>query len=108
MSEMWINYYDIFVRNAFGSFRNLLREVTYSPMMGEYLTYMLNTAYDYDRNYPDENYAREVMQLFTIGLWRLGPDGSRLKDSLGAGIQTYDSERTMNFARVFTGFDEQL
>merc|ERR550534_2601676 len=47
------------------------------------------------------------MQLFTIGLWKLGPDGSRLKDAQGADIPTYDNEHIMTFARVFTGFDEQ-
>eukprot|EP00931_Biecheleriopsis_adriatica_P083516 TRINITY_DN5709_c0_g1_i1.p1 TRINITY_DN5709_c0_g1~~TRINITY_DN5709_c0_g1_i1.p1 ORF type:complete len:1902 (+),score=308.18 TRINITY_DN5709_c0_g1_i1:193-5898(+) len=107
-SEMWLNYYDIFLRHGLGNFRNILREVTYSPLMGGYLTYMRNSAYDYDGSYPDENYAREVMQLFTIGLWKLNPDGSRLLDASGNYVPTYDNEDIMNLARVFTGFDEQL
>eukprot|EP00930_Biecheleria_cincta_P023533 TRINITY_DN16991_c0_g1_i1.p1 TRINITY_DN16991_c0_g1~~TRINITY_DN16991_c0_g1_i1.p1 ORF type:complete len:2142 (-),score=336.15 TRINITY_DN16991_c0_g1_i1:205-6630(-) len=107
MSEMWLNYYDIFVRNAFGNFRDVLREVTYSPIMGGYLTYKRNRAFDSGGTYPDENYAREIMQLFTIGLWRLNPDGSRMLDARNQYIPTYGNDHIMNFARVFTGFDEQ-
>ena len=58
-----MSYYDIFVRNAFGNFRDILREVTYSPVMGDYLTYKRNRAFDSDGVYPDENYAREIQQL---------------------------------------------
>jgi len=107
-TELWVNYYDIFVRNAFGNFRDVLREVTYSPLMGSYLTYVKNTAYDTDNNYPDENYAREIMQLFTVGLWKLNADGSRKLDINGEPAPTYSNEHIMNFARVMTGFDEQL
>ena len=106
-TEMFVNYYDIFVRHAFGNFGDILREVTYSPVMGDYLTYKRNRAFDSDGAYPDENYAREIMQLFTIGLWRLNADGSRMLDSEGKPIPTYSNEDIMNFARVFTGFDEQ-
>ena len=103
-TEMWLNYYDIFVRNAFGSFRDVLREVTYNPIMGDYLTFKRNRAFDESNNYPDENFAREIMQLFTIGLWKLNPDGTRMKDTAGQDIPTYSNEHIMNFARVFTGF----
>ena len=106
-TEMYVNYYDIFVRHAFGNLGDILREVTFSPVMGDYLTYKRNRAFDSDGAYPDENYAREIMQLFTIGLWRLNPDGSRMLDSEGNSIPTYSNEDIMNFARVFTGFDEQ-
>jgi len=106
-AEMYVHYYDIFVRNAFGNFRDVLREVTYSPVMGDYLTYKRNRAFDSDGAYPDENYAREIMQLFTIGLWQLNPDGSKKLDTNGNAIPTYSNEDIMNFARVFTGFDEQ-
>jgi len=106
-TEMYVHFYDIFVRHAFGNFGDILREVTYSPVMGDYLTYKRNRAFDSDGAYPDENYAREIMQLFTIGLWRLNPDGSRMLDSEGSPIPTYSNEDIMNFARVFTGFDEQ-
>lgn len=102
-TEMWLNYYDIFVRNAFGNFRDVLREVTYNPIMGDYLTFKRSRAFDESNNYPDENFAREIMQLFTIGLWKLNPDGTRMKDASGQDIPTYTNEHIMNFARVFTG-----
>jgi len=76
-SERWLVYYDIFVRHAFGNFRDILGEVTYSPHMGRYLTYDSNRKADpVAGTFPDENYAREVMQLFTIGLWMLNQDGT--------------------------------
>jgi uncharacterized protein (DUF1800 family) len=52
-------YYDIFVRNAFGNYRDILKEVAYSPLMGDYLTYRANRAFASNRNFPDENFARE-------------------------------------------------
>eukprot|EP00931_Biecheleriopsis_adriatica_P067095 TRINITY_DN4129_c0_g1_i1.p1 TRINITY_DN4129_c0_g1~~TRINITY_DN4129_c0_g1_i1.p1 ORF type:complete len:1919 (+),score=336.86 TRINITY_DN4129_c0_g1_i1:71-5827(+) len=105
-NELWINYYDILVRNALGNFRDVLREVTYSSVMGDYLTYKGSTSFDHSNTYPDENYAREIMQLFTIGLFKLNPDGSRQFDAVGNVIPTYDNTNIMDFARVFTGFDE--
>jgi hypothetical protein len=74
-SEAWMNYYDIFVRHAFGSFRDVLREVTYSPVMGVYLDGLKNKAFDFAQSLPNENYAREIMQLFSIGMWMLNPTG---------------------------------
>jgi uncharacterized protein (DUF1800 family) len=67
-----------FVRHAFGSYRDVLREVSYSPMMASYLTSLKNKAIAFG-SYPDENYAREVMQLFSVGLHRLNPDGTPLR-----------------------------
>merc|ERR1719446_1644252 len=107
MTEMWATYYDIFLRHAFGNFRDILREVTYSPVMGDWLTYRGNRKFDSYGNYPDENYAREVMQLFTIGLYRLNQDGSRILDENGDGVTTYDNDHIMSFGRVFTGLDRQ-
>ncbi|CAE6922516.1 unnamed protein product [Symbiodinium natans] len=106
-AESWTAYYDIFVRNAFGNLRDILRQVTYNPIMGGYLTFKGNRAFDETGRFPDENYAREIMQLFSIGLWKLNTDGSQVLDSSGQPIPTYDNEHIMNFARVFTGFDEQ-
>merc|ERR550532_549168 len=105
-SELWMNYYDIFVRNAFGNFRDVLREVTYSPVMGAYLSALQNTAFEASKALPNENYAREIMQLFSIGLWMLHPNGTRMK-SAGMDIPTYSNENIMGFSRVFTGFDTQ-
>eukprot|EP00931_Biecheleriopsis_adriatica_P060389 TRINITY_DN3626_c0_g1_i1.p1 TRINITY_DN3626_c0_g1~~TRINITY_DN3626_c0_g1_i1.p1 ORF type:complete len:2436 (-),score=328.82 TRINITY_DN3626_c0_g1_i1:104-7411(-) len=106
-SEMWMNYYDILVRHALGSFGDLLREVTFSPVMGMYLTHLQNKAYDASGSLPDENYAREIMQLFTIGEWKLHPDGSRVIDSEGSPMRTYTNEHITSLARVFTGLDNQ-
>ncbi len=74
-TEIYVNYYDIFVRHAFGNLRDLLVDISYSPMMADYLTYRGNAQYDGAR-FPDENYAREFMQLFTIGLYEMNADGT--------------------------------
>jgi hypothetical protein len=89
--ELWLGYYDIFVRHAFGNYRSILKEVSFSPMMSHYLTYHNNRAFAYAKTHPDENYAREIMQLFSIGLWQLGPDGQRVLDGSGEPIATYDN-----------------
>ena len=104
VTERWTNYYDIFVRNAFGNFKDILYEVTWSPHMAYYLSYLNNREANASAGtFPDENYAREVMQLFTIGLWELNKDGSLKKDSSGNPIPTYDNSDIEEFARVFTG-----
>lgn len=98
------DYYDIFVRNAFGNYYDVLREVTLHPVMGRYLSHIGNQKARPEINqYPDENYAREVMQLFSIGLWELNPDGTRQLDGLGQPIPTYGNAEITEFARVFTG-----
>ncbi len=105
-TEKWLKYYDIFVRHAFGNFIHILREITYSPHMGYYLTFENNKKQDGDK-FPDENYAREIMQLFTIGLWELNQDGTYKTDVDGNLIPTYSNENIENFARVFTGLRRQ-
>lgn len=98
------HYQDILVTNAFGNFRDILEEITYSPAMGEYLTYRANRPADPDKGrVPDENYAREIMQLFTIGLYELNPDGTLKTDSSGNPIETYSNEDVTGLASVFTG-----
>ena len=98
-------YMDILERNAFGNFRNLLQEVTLSPAMGVYLDMLSNDKEDPDtgRN-PNENFARELLQLFSIGLYRLHPDGTLQLSADGLPIPTYDQEVIKGFARVFTGW----
>lgn len=97
-------YQDILIRNAFGNFRDLLEEVTYSPAMGEWLTYRGNRKGD-ERSgrMPDENYAREILQLFSIGLIELNMDGSAKLNGQGQQIETYTNEDIEGLARVFTG-----
>ncbi|HBI31858.1 MAG TPA: hypothetical protein DDY45_07465, partial [Verrucomicrobiales bacterium] len=99
-------YYDIFTTEAFGSYRNVLEKVTYSPAMGFYLSHLNNRKSDDPVNptrFPDENFAREIMQLFTIGLWELNLDGSRKLDQEGKFIPTYDNQLITEMAKVFTG-----
>lgn len=99
-----MDYYDIFGRNAFGNYFDVLREVTFHPVMGRYLSHVGNQKARPEINqYPDENFAREVQQLFSIGLWQLNPDGTRKLDGYGQPIPTYSNREITEFARVFTG-----
>lgn len=98
------HYMDILIRNAFGNYRDLLDEVTYSPAMAAYLTYLYNVRENMeDGRVPDENYAREIMQLFTIGLVELRMDGTVVTDNQGRPVETYDNTDVTGLARVFTG-----
>jgi len=96
------DYYDVLVENAFGNYREILEDVTYHPCMGIYLSHMRNRKSNGVR-FPDENYAREIMQLFSIGLYELHLDGRLKTTEQGELIPTYDNETIKNFARVFTG-----
>lgn len=96
------SYYDMLGADAFGNFRTLLTDVTYHPMMGVYLTYVANTKESGTRT-PDQNYARELMQLMTIGLYKLNPDGSQQLDGSGKPIPTYSQNDILGLAKVFTG-----
>ena len=94
---------DAILRNTMGNFRNLLEDVTYSQLMGTWLTYMNNPKANPETgSLPDENYAREIMQLFTIGLVELNQNGTP-KTSSGNVIETYDQDDVTGLAKVFTG-----
>lgn len=97
------HYYDTLAADAFGNFRQLLEDVTLNPMMGQWLAMQGNDKGNANTD-PDENYAREVMQLFTIGLYQLNDDGTQKLDSTGKPIPTYSNTDVMGLARVFTGF----
>lgn len=100
------NYHDLLAEHAFGNYRDLMGAVTLNPMMGEYLSMVRNEKADPARNIrPDENYARELMQLFTIGLVELNLDGSVKLDSGGEPIPTYGQDEVKALARVFTGWN---
>jgi len=86
-------------RNALGNFRQLLYDITLNPAMGNYLDVNNNT-----RTRPNENYAREILQLFSIGTVRLNVDGTQQLDATGQPIPTYDQTIVNSFARVFTGW----
>jgi len=92
-------YLNLFVRNAFGNFRQLLYDVTTSPTMGTYLD-MVNNS----RTAPNENYAREILQLFSVGLYKLNQDGTLQLDGNSNPIPTYDQNTIINFAKIFTGW----
>ena len=99
-------YYDMLAENAFGNFRDLLEDVTLHPSMGVYLSMLGNQRADPGRNIsPDENYAREMMQLFTIGLIELNLDGTARTDARGREIPTYNQDIIEGFAHVFTGWN---
>ncbi|MEM9321612.1 MAG: DUF1800 family protein [Pseudomonadota bacterium] len=96
-------YMDALYLNAFGNYRDILQDITYTPAMGRYLTYENNRKADPNTGrLPDENYAREILQLFSIGLLELNMDGTPELQG-GETIETYDNDDIVNLARVFTG-----
>jgi len=99
-------WWDMLVSNTFGNYRKLLEDVTLNPAMG----YYLNTKGNRKENtatgrVPDENYAREVMQLFSLGLYQLNLDGTEKRDASGNKLESYTQTDITNLARVFTGWD---
>lgn len=102
--EGMVHFYDTLLGRSFGNFEDLLRDVSLHPCMGIYLSHMGNRKSDpVAKTFPDENYAREIMQLFSIGLWMLDDDGTRLLDGNDQPIPTYNNTNITEFARVFTG-----
>ncbi len=100
------SYYDIFIRDAFGNYRTLLEDVTLHPAMGLYLGMQGNNAGSIITGlHADENYAREIQQLFSIGLNRLWPDGSLVLNSQDNLVPTYSQNEIMGYASVFTGWN---
>lgn len=108
------SYYDMLADDAFaanpvpngaGTFRQLLGDVTLHPIMGDYLNFKGNAKATPPAS-PNENYAREILQLFSIGLYMLQPDGTLMLDSNGQPIPTYDQSTITNFAQVFTGWNQ--
>lgn len=98
------SYYDTLLKHSFGNFRDLLKDISLNPSMAVYLSHLNNEkANPNTGTFPDENYAREVMQLFSIGLFELNPDGSRKKDAKGNDIPTYGQNEIREFAKIFTG-----
>jgi uncharacterized protein (DUF1800 family) len=101
-------YLDLLEANAFGNYRTLLQAASVSPAMGEYMTFCGNRKYNPTSGAtPDENFARELMQLFTIGLVQLNPDGTP-KLVNGKPQETYSQDDITSLAGVFTGWDEDL
>ncbi len=98
-------YVDLLEKNCFGTYRELLEVISKSVAMGQYLTYTYNFKADWvTGQLPDENYAREILQLFSIGLVELNLDGTVRHDSAGNPIETYGQDDILGLARVFTGW----
>jgi len=99
-------FYDKLASDAFGNFRDILEDVTLTPTMGRYLDMLRNDKPDLSiGRIPNENYAREIQQLFSIGLYRLWPDGSLILNSKNAPVETYSQREIVGFAHAFTGWD---
>jgi uncharacterized protein (DUF1800 family) len=94
-----INYHKVLSANAFGSYRELLGDVTLNPTMGQYLDMVRSTKLN-----PNENYPREILQLFSVGLYMLNQDGTLKLDGQGNPIPSYTQEDVNNFSKVFTGW----
>ena len=103
--EQMIPYVRLLHANAFGNFATLMEEVTLSPTMGRFLDMVNNDKTDPTSGLnPNENYAREILQLFTVGTTLLNSDGSNQTDSMGQPIPSYDQDVIINLSRVFTGW----
>jgi uncharacterized protein (DUF1800 family) len=101
----YAQYLDTLNRHALGNYRQLLEDVALSPVMGIFLSHMRNRKEDLATGrMPDENFARELMQLFAIGLYELNPDGSLKRGGNGQPIETYNNADVMAMAKVFTGW----
>lgn len=99
-------YWDLLNAKVFDNFRNLLEDISLNPAMGFYLNTKGNLKEDVaSGRQPDENYAREIMQLFSIGLYELNLDGTLKTNAQGNPIETYVQSDITNLARVFTGYD---
>lgn len=100
------DYYDMLLEHSFGNARELLEAVTLHPAMGRYLDMLRNDKPSLTAGrIPNENYAREILQLFSLGLNRMHPDGSLILNSHGLPIPVYGQEEIIGFAHVFTGWE---
>ena len=116
LSEIWVTsgftippqgmapYMRLLLQDAFGNYRTLMFDVTLSPAMGHYLDMVNSDKPPTSATHANENYARELMQLFTLGLNQLNEDGSLQLDGSGNPIPTYSQNDVQSFARVFTGW----
>jgi uncharacterized protein (DUF1800 family) len=103
--EAMASYMDMLNRNAFGNWRTLVQEVTLHPAMGYYLNMLGSEKEDPAKGrLPNENFARELLQLFSIGLETLGRDGTVLRDAQGKPVPTYDQNVVLGFAKALSGW----
>ena len=113
-TEALANYHDIFVEHAFGNYRDILKEVSRSPVMGRMLSLTDSRSRQFVMElngqsvYPDENFAREILQLFSVGLVRLNMDGTTYINNEGKSEEVYTNEDILDGARVWTAWKEQI
>jgi uncharacterized protein (DUF1800 family) len=99
-----VGYYDTLINGAFGNYRDLLKKISLHPAMAMYLTSINNMKANGKGRMPDENYARELLQLFSIGLYQLNINGTLKLDATGKPIETYTNKDISGLAKVFTGW----
>ena len=109
VTEDRLAMYDLYVKGAFGSYRDMLKDFSYNGIMAGWLSFYENASLQYnlsggDNLYPDENYAREIMQLFSIGLYQLNMDGTNILLNNGKLEETYTIEDILSYSRAWTGF----
>ena len=112
VNEPYPHFYDHFNRHGFGSYRKLMKAMSYNVIMGQWLTFINNKSLQYnintgDNGEPDENYAREIIQLFVLGLYQLNKDGSQVLNEEGNAVETYAIDDIMSYARAWTGFQSR-
>jgi uncharacterized protein (DUF1800 family) len=104
-AEAYLPYWRVLNRHAFGNYLELMRDITLNPAMGIYLDMLNNDRTEPGSGKaPNENYARELLQLFTLGLTRLNPDGTPKLDETGAPLSAYTEKDVKEFTRAFTGW----
>lgn len=107
MPQLMVGYLDMLDRGVDGTYRELLGAVSTSPAMGQYLSFRSNAKENASIGLsPDENYAREILQLFSIGLYQLNPDGTLKLNANGEPIETYTNDDVKGLAKVFTGWGQ--
>jgi uncharacterized protein (DUF1800 family)/fibronectin type 3 domain-containing protein len=103
-SSAIVTYYRLLMGGAFGNYRDLMRAITLNPAMGRYLNMLNNQSQHVTGVPPNENYARELMQLFTLGLAKLNPDGTAIIDSSGMPVPAYTEQDVAELARILSGW----
>ncbi|KAL7541246.1 hypothetical protein ACHAXR_012136 [Thalassiosira sp. AJA248-18] len=108
-TEQYISFYDIFTRHAFGNYRDIMKEFSFNKVMAEWLSFKENKSLQYnldqgEEQYPDENFAREIMQLFSIGLYQLNQDGTKVLID-GKPTETYTISDIVSYSKAWTGFE---
>jgi len=112
-TEGHLAFYDMLIKNGLSNYKDLMREFSFSETMANWLSFEDNRSLQYNidndglENYPDENFAREIMQLFSVGLYKLNMDGSIIHQASGNAEDTYTIDDIVSYSRAWTGFRRQ-